>query len=310
MEQAELEQIIEQARLDRSSELCLNNCQIKNLPDSVGNLSNLQSLYLNRNHLTSIPKSIGNLSKLTRLELNLNGLTSLPPNIGNLSNLIYLDLYGNDLNILPDDIGKLTQLIDLNLLCNRLTSLPGNIGNLSNLTHLDLGRNQLNRLPKSIANLHELTWIDLHGNQLTDLSSLQSLPNLEAVEFFVIGLPRRYWTTFSEWKPNWILDENNAEIRRILIKHLGYEKICQELGAFTLDTWREYSLLKIDGVEAIYDDLGWQPIDREPMLLLKMTCPSTAHIHILRVPPEMTSAEAAITWINHGIHPDEFAIQT
>jgi leucine-rich repeat protein SHOC2 len=75
-------------------------------------------------------------------------------------------------------------------------------------------------------------------------------------------------------------------------------------------------LLKIDGVEVIYEDD--EPIDspqatlreREPMLLLKMTCPSTQHIHILRVPPEMTSAEAAITWVNHGIHPDEFAVQT
>ena len=48
----------------------------------------------------------------------------------------------------------------------------------------------------------------------------------------------------------------------------------------------------------------------EPMVLLKMTCPSTAHIHILRVPLEMMSAETAITWINHGIHPDRFDVQT
>jgi leucine-rich repeat protein SHOC2 len=48
----------------------------------------------------------------------------------------------------------------------------------------------------------------------------------------------------------------------------------------------------------------------EPMVLLKMTCPSTNHIHILRVPPEMTSAEEAITWVNHGIHPDRIAFAT
>lgn len=85
-----------------------------------------------------------------------------------------------------------------------------------------------------------------------------------------------------------------------------------------IDTWRKYTLLKIDRVEAIYEDIhAHMPIeskimvvDREPMVLLKMTCPSTAHIHILRVPPEMTSAEAAITWVNHGIHPDKFAVQT
>jgi leucine-rich repeat protein SHOC2 len=76
----------------------------------------------------------------------------------------------------------------------------------------------------------------------------------------------------------------------------------------------EYTLLKInDVVENIFsDDENWNTIitGTEPMLLLKMTCPSTQHIHILRVPPEMTSAEAAITWVNHGIHPDKFAVQT
>jgi leucine-rich repeat protein SHOC2 len=51
-------------------------------------------------------------------------------------------------------------------------------------------------------------------------------------------------------------------------------------------------------------------LDVEPIVLLKMTCPSTAHIQILRVPPEMVSAEDAIVWVNHGIHPDEFAVQT
>jgi leucine-rich repeat protein SHOC2 len=116
-----------------------------------------------------------------------------------------------------------------------------------------------------------------------------------------LKLPRRYWTKLSEWKSEWLLNEYNAEIRRVLIERLGYERICNDLGAITLDIWREYALLKITSVE---------PIDREPMVLLKMTCPSTQYIHILRVPPEMVSAEAAITWVNHGIHPDEFAVQT
>jgi hypothetical protein len=77
----------------------------------------------------------------------------------------------------------------------------------------------------------------------------------------------------------------------------------------TIDTWREYTLLKIDEAGKIYDEDN-EPVDIEPMLLLKMTCPSTAHIHILRVPPDIVSAEAAIVWVNHGIHPDDFAMQT
>ena len=67
--------------------------------------------------------------------------------------------------------------------------------------------------------------------------------------------------------------------------------------------------MRIEDVETVYDEDG-NIVRIEPMVLLKMTCPSTQHIHILRVPPEMTSAEAAITWVNHGIHPDKFVVQT
>jgi hypothetical protein len=110
-------------------------------------------------------------------------------------------------------------------------------------------------------------------------------------------------------KQDRLLDESNTEIRRLSIQQIGYDRICQELDAIETDTWREYTLLKIEIEVIVYDEYG-NDIEEEPMMLLKMTCPSTAHIHILRVPPEMTSAEAAITWINHGIHPDDIAVQT
>ncbi|MEL6165981.1 MAG: hypothetical protein AAFR37_20305, partial [Cyanobacteria bacterium J06628_3] len=48
----------------------------------------------------------------------------------------------------------------------------------------------------------------------------------------------------------------------------------------------------------------------ETMHLLKMVCPSTGFIHFLRVPPNITSAREAITWINWGIYQEEFEIQT
>jgi hypothetical protein len=93
-----------------------------------------------------------------------------------------------------------------------------------------------------------------------------------------------------------------------LIEFIGYEKICGELSAIEIDSWNEYTLLKIDNIQIVYE--GWREVGKEPMMLLKMTCPSTSHIHILRVPPHMTSAEDAIVWVNHGIHPSKFAIQT
>ena len=77
-------------------------------------------------------------------------------------------------------------------------------------------------------------------------------------------------------------------------------KNCQELEAIELDSWREYTLLKID-----------KEIDIEPIHLLKMTSPSTGYIHVLRVPPSYTgSAREAIKWVNRGIDPEEFTIET
>ena len=176
---------------------------------------------------------------------------------------------------------------------------------------LSLRLSQINCLPESIGQLTNLQELYISDNQLTDLSVLQKFTQSNlSVYFQDVELPRRYWTKLSDWQPEWLLDEDNAEVRRVLIEQLGYEKIYDRLGSETIDNWREYTLLKIDNVEIVYDEDGVELDDREPMVLLKMTCPSTEHIHILRVPPEMESAEAAITWVNHGIHPDKFSIQT
>lgn len=102
-----------------------------------------------------------------------------------------------------------------------------------------------------------------------------------------------------QWQPQWLLDEPNSEIRRVLIQGIGYGRLCLELKAIKLDSWREYTLLVVD-----------HNLDVEPIYLLKMTCPSTGHMHVLRVPPEMTSAREAIAWSNWGIDPEEFSIST
>jgi leucine-rich repeat protein SHOC2 len=244
------------------------------------------------------------LQRLTYLNLKYNQLIGLPNQLVKLSRLTHLNLSHNRLKNLPKCIGNLSNLTDLDLSSNQLTSLPMSIDRLSKLTYLNLSANQLTSLPHSLANLSSLTHLNLNFNPWTDLSGLQSMPKLATVECFEIVLKRRYWTKLSEWKSEWLLDEENVEIRRMLIEQVGYEKICAELNAIILDTWREYSLIEIEGVkEAIYD-IEDEPIDSEPMILLKMICPSTAHLHVLRVPPEMVSAEAAITWVNHGIHPD------
>jgi hypothetical protein len=115
-----------------------------------------------------------------------------------------------------------------------------------------------------------------------------------------VRLPENYGRVAPEnWQARWLLTTENAEVRRVLIGAIGYEKICQELAATELDSWQEYTLLKIDN-----------EVDIEPIHLLKMTCPSTEKIHVLRVPPRVRSAKEAISWVNWGTNPEEFQMQT
>lgn len=99
-----------------------------------------------------------------------------------------------------------------------------------------------------------------------------------------VTLPEKYGKVHPHaWESQWLLSENNAELRRVLIQGIGYHRIASELQAIELDAWAEYTLLKINA-----------DVDDEPIYLLKMTCPSTRFIHALRVPPNTQSAREAI----------------
>jgi len=75
--------------------LSLEGNEMYNLPDSIGNLTNLQELNLSNNMLTTLPDSIGQLTNLKSLNLSLNQLTALPTSIVNLTKLQNLKLVTN-----------------------------------------------------------------------------------------------------------------------------------------------------------------------------------------------------------------------
>ncbi|HEY9609054.1 leucine-rich repeat domain-containing protein, partial [Allocoleopsis sp.] len=115
-----------------------------------------------------------------------------------------------------------------------------------------------------------------------------------------VRLPEKYGKVHpTQWQAQWLVSEENAELRRVLIHEIGYARLVEELEAIELDSWQEYTLIGID-----FD------ADEEPIYLLKMTCPSTGYIHTLRVPPDKNSAREAISWVNWGVDPEEFSVQT
>ena len=110
-------------------------------------------------------------------------------------------------------------------------------------------------------------------------------------------LPEKYGSVPAEdWQARWLLSETNAELRRVLIEGMGYERILKDLDAKHLETWREYNLYRIDGV------------DVEPVALCAMTCPSTGRRHVLRVRPGLSIREA-MTEVNHGVDPERFLVE-
>ncbi|RCJ38667.1 hypothetical protein A6770_39605 [Nostoc minutum NIES-26] len=134
----------------------------------------------------------------------------------------------------------------------------------------------------------------------------EGLPAIEIAQgcniyaYHGVLLPEKYGKLHpDQWQAKWVLEEYNAELRRVLIQGIGYARIIEELQATELDSYQEYTLFKIDS-----------DVDSEPIHLLKMNCPSTGRIHVLRVPPNINSAREAIAWVNWGIDPEDFSVQT
>ncbi|MCP3891775.1 MAG: hypothetical protein GY702_23335 [Desulfobulbaceae bacterium] len=132
----------------------INNNLVGNIPNEIGNLSQLDTLRLVDNYLTGpIPTEIGNLLNLTYLNLSSCGSAkgdgiiwcinppgklfgNIPKELGNLTSLTYLNLAGNMLSgNIPKEIGSLTALayldFDSNLLCGEL---PNSLINLTVLS--------------------------------------------------------------------------------------------------------------------------------------------------------------------------------
>lgn len=72
--------------------------QLRALPESLGNLTKLQTLDLSNNTLVTLPDSISNLMQLQWLELSNNQIKDLPLSLTQLNHLITLVLSGNPLN--------------------------------------------------------------------------------------------------------------------------------------------------------------------------------------------------------------------
>ncbi|MCY4030087.1 MAG: M12 family metallo-peptidase, partial [Acidobacteria bacterium] len=165
------------------------------IPDSLGDLANLEELWLLENSLTGpIPDSLGDLANLEILVLSWNGLTGpIPDSLGDLANLEILSLAANSLTgPVSDSLGDLANLEELWLLENSLTGpIPDSLGDLANLEILVLSWNGLTGpIPDSLGDLANLKELWLLESSLTGPipDSLGDLANLEILVLSWNGL--------------------------------------------------------------------------------------------------------------------------
>lgn len=75
---------------------------LEEVPEQLGQLSQLQALHLYGGGYTSLPESIGQLSLLQKLYLSEGQLSTLPESIGQLVQLKSLGISNNCLAFLPE----------------------------------------------------------------------------------------------------------------------------------------------------------------------------------------------------------------
>jgi hypothetical protein len=170
-----------------------------------------------------------------------------------------------------------------NLTCESL-----DISNCPNITTLPKG-------------LHVTHWIEIAGSGITTLPAGHG--------FFLRwrGVHVSDRIAFaSSLTGQEILRTDNVEIRRVLIERLGYETFLQQVGGVIRDSPQE-RLRQRDtdaGGERQLICIAFD--DDEPLMLLKVICPSTRHLHVLRVPPYMDTCHQSAAWIAGFDNPDDY----
>ena len=210
---------------------------MESIPESIGILTNLQSLDLSNTKISSLPESIWNLTNLQSLDLSGTNIRAIPDSVGNLTSLQSLDLHSTQISALPKSIVTLTSLKRLNLIYSQISTLPENIGNLTSLQSLDLSNTKISSLPESIWNLTNLQSLDLSGTNIRaipdSVGNLTSLQSLDLHSTQISALPKSIVTLTSLKRLNLsftqisTLPENIWNLTSLQFLFLGVTKLCE-----------------------------------------------------------------------------------
>lgn len=177
--------------------------------------------------------------------------------------------------------------------CSALRELPDYLGTLSGVDIRDCPN--LTRLPD---NLRISGWLDIGHSGITHESQLPASLARVTLRWGGVDIDRRIAFQPESISVSEVLQESNAERRRVLLDRVGYGRFLLEARAEKLDGDRDpggpRELLRV----VMQGD--------EDLVAMSCFCPSTGRQYFLRVPPATRTCRQAAAWIAGFDNPDEY----
>ncbi|MCU7616780.1 leucine-rich repeat domain-containing protein [Chryseobacterium sp. PBS4-4] len=140
----------------------------RNIPSTIKNLENLETLSLSSNLMSALPEEVGFLKNLNDGWFSSNVLETLPNGFSKLQKLKTLHLDSNSFKVFPNALYKVASLKRLDIYKNQINTIPAGIGGMTGLTGLFIDKNQLtNECLSEIYNLENLEVLDIRNNKIT-----------------------------------------------------------------------------------------------------------------------------------------------
>lgn len=208
--------------LPQLEELQIYACNIPGgIPSEIGNLTNLRFLTLDNEYTseigdlpqkvyssTDIPESLGNLVNLNELRIMWNITSGIPSSFGNLVNLEYLwlvnctnDTFGvkfaeeTPIGPMPSSISGMKNLKNLDLRMGISGELPSSLGELSSMESMLISSTFLTgSLPSSLSRMSNLYYLDISAPKMTgeipdSFGELRNLQYLGLIGGFTGAIP-------------------------------------------------------------------------------------------------------------------------
>ncbi|KAG4971022.1 hypothetical protein JHK85_037443 [Glycine max] len=242
--------------------LSLYHCDLKEMPDSVGNLKHLRSLDLCYTDIKKLPDSTCFLCNLQVLKLNCcYRLEELPSNLHKLTNLRCLEFMYTEVRKMPMHMGKLKNLQVLssfyvgkgidNCSIQQLGEL--NLHGSLSIEELQNIVNPLDALAADLKNKTHLLDLELEWNEHQNLDDSikerQVLENLQPSRHLEKLSIRNYsGTQFASW----LSDNSSCNVVSLSLKNCKYCLCLPPLGL--LPFLKELSIDGLDGIVSINAD--------------------------------------------------------